>query len=395
MLPLLENGENQLKQGQLQTALADLQQALAIAQKSNDRQTQANAHTLIAEAYIYQEQYPKALNALQQALEVYRSLGDRAGQGGVLNRMGWLYLSQSDWTKAKEPLQQAIVLLRTPNPTQEERYQEADTVSLQGAIAVLESRTEDGRKLLEEALKLSQASENRRAEANTLSFRGTWFSQQKNYEQAIAAYQQADQIYQQIGRAIDRIIIFSSLHSVYVQLKQYPNAQKVLIQGVELARKFDSKKQLASMLNSLGELQASELKQPKEGIQTLEEALRITREIGDRTTELEVLFHLSSAYPKVNQYDKAIASLKIALTINRDLQKQSSTDELILGEILILQQFGMVLEASDRRKEAIPYLQQGLAIIEKADKVAQKYAEAKLLGKRTIALTLVQPGGNS
>jgi tetratricopeptide (TPR) repeat protein len=78
---LLEQGDQQFRVSQYQTALQSWQQALAIYQEIKDRLGEGSACRRIGNVYLSLRNYPKAIDFYKQYLAIVRELKDKKGEG--------------------------------------------------------------------------------------------------------------------------------------------------------------------------------------------------------------------------------------------------------------------------------------------------------------------------
>jgi CHAT domain-containing protein/Tfp pilus assembly protein PilF len=86
------------------------EQALAIARETGDRQLEATTLSNIGKVYYTLEQYDLAQAAYRQALTITRAVGLRQLEGKTLNKIGELYRGQNHPAKAVEVLRQALAI---------------------------------------------------------------------------------------------------------------------------------------------------------------------------------------------------------------------------------------------------------------------------------------------
>ncbi len=133
--------------------------------------------------------------------------------------------------------------------------------------------------------------------------------------------------------------------------------------ALDSARRVGNRRGEAWILTSLGE--ALGITGDSEGIGCLEQALAISREVGDVMGETRAANNLAGVYLRVDRTEEALDLLHLALSLKRELGHR-------FGEGVALENLGDVLLRLDRADEAINYLEQArrtFAEIKEADGV--------------------------
>ena len=110
---LLELGEAFRLIDEYAASTALLRQALAMAQRLDDRQGAAHALLSLGEALWWQAEVTAAQGYYQQALEMYQSIGDRRGAAHALRGLGDALLQQAEVTAAQGYYQQALEMYQS------------------------------------------------------------------------------------------------------------------------------------------------------------------------------------------------------------------------------------------------------------------------------------------
>jgi DNA-binding SARP family transcriptional activator len=119
--------------------------------------------------------------------------------------------------------------------------------------------------------------------------------------------------------------------------------------ALDSARLAGDRQGEAWVLNSLGE--ALGMTGDSEGIGRLEQALTISREVGDRMGESRAANNVADAYLRLGRAEEALGLLHRALELDREVGSR-------FGEGLVLINLGDALLGLDRPDEAIDFLQQ-------------------------------------
>jgi tetratricopeptide (TPR) repeat protein/transcriptional regulator with XRE-family HTH domain len=98
--------------GRLDEARTELDEALDIATRLDDRLGQAHTQYDLAYLWWRRGDHVAALHCAQQALDLYRAAGHRTGQADALNDVGWYHAMLGDYRQTLTHCQQALALHR-------------------------------------------------------------------------------------------------------------------------------------------------------------------------------------------------------------------------------------------------------------------------------------------
>ncbi|HLY26763.1 MAG TPA: tetratricopeptide repeat protein, partial [Aggregatilineales bacterium] len=144
------------------------------------------------------------------------------------------------------------------------------------------------------------------------------------------------------------------LGTVAADLSDYPLARKYLEQALALSREIGDRVDEAATLNNLGNVARYEDKY-EEARTYLEDALSIRRESGDRRGEEAVLNNLGEVAREEGNLTGARSYLEQSLRISREVEDRS-------GEGIALETLGKIAEEEGDYLRAQTYLQQSLAL---------------------------------
>jgi CHAT domain-containing protein/uncharacterized protein HemY len=136
-----------------------------------------------------------------------------------------------------------------------------------------------------------------------------------------------------------------------------------------VAQATDPRKTEADRLLQQG-IEQIESREPKNALQTLEQALQIYQAIKDRRGEGQSLVNLGRAYQYLKNYDKAIKYSKQSLSIARSIKDQQL-------EVEALKRLGLIYLRTRNHPKSISYVEQTLAIHRKNN---NRVEEARSLG---------------
>jgi CHAT domain-containing protein/Flp pilus assembly protein TadD len=135
---------------------------------------------------------------------------------------------------------------------------------------------------------------------------------------------------------------------------QYQAAIQSLETALNIYREIGDRNGEGKALNNLG-IAYSDLGQYQKAIEFYQQSLTITREIGDRNGEGFALGNLGIAYNRLGQYQKAIEFFQQSLTIFREIGNRN-------GEGFALGNLGIAYNSLGQYQKAIEFYQQSLTI---------------------------------
>ncbi|MBD1881997.1 CHAT domain-containing protein [Coleofasciculus sp. FACHB-T130] len=385
----LEQDSKALKS--LQQALATFEQALVIVRAIGDRQGEAVTLNNIGEAYLQLEQDSKALKSLQQALAI--AIGDRQGKAVTLNNIGEAYLQLRQYSKALESLQQALAINREVN----NKTGEVETFGIIARIYSLQGQKPKALEIHQQALAIFRELGNRVNEYHTLLDIGEIYSDIGQYAKALESLQQALAINREVGNKFLESAILSRIAWVYQTLGRDSKAQEFEQQAAKISSPFpigeinipprlDAKtlelaEQALAISRKVGDTSAQiealkiiaaiyvTSRQNSKALESSQQVLAIARKVGDTSAQIEALKGIEFIYLALGQHSKALESIQQALAISREVGDR-------LEEATILREISDIYLISRQNSKTLEPLQQALAI---ARKVGDKTREFSTL----------------
>jgi tetratricopeptide (TPR) repeat protein len=151
---------------------------------------------------------------------------------------------------------------------------------------------------------------------------------------------------------------------VYRNLGAYPKALESYDQALAITRKLGDKKGESKTLNNIGVVYDN-LGQYSKALEFYQQALAIARKISDKAGEGTIFYNVGLVYNNLGQYPKALESLQQALIIRTAVDDRA-------GEGATLTGIGLVYNNLGQYPKALQSLQNALAIrTEVGDRVGQ------------------------
>jgi len=231
------------------------QQALAIYQELGERSGKAEALYHIGDTYLDLQQIAPALDNIQQSLAIRREVGDRQGEGRSLGLLGVAQVKQGQVAQGLQTLQQSVAILResvnTPGERKRQQFYQGLFLAWLGYAHLQSDKPEQASELFQQALGVSQEIKNPSIEMLTRFFTGLFYEKQKQPAAAIEAYQRSLVLAKQTGARTTEANILNQIGSVYVEQKQYPQAREYYQQTLKIVRETNNRKTEAEIVLSI------------------------------------------------------------------------------------------------------------------------------------------------
>jgi len=221
------------------------------------------------------------------ALELSLEQGDVEAQADALRRLGYVHWQKSDYPLALE--------------------------------------------FYEEALKKATEAKANKLVGKTMIEMGNLYNSMGSFDKARTSYLKAAVIMKEEKELNELARIYNNLGSMYLREKRWRDALKVLSQCMTLADQIGDMtiKGWAAFNTASGMLH---LNQPQDALEQLNTAMTLLRRSDDRIGVMTTYMVYGSVYSELKDWEKALASFKMATAIVRDLQMPSMEAE-ILGEL--------------------------------------------------------------
>lgn len=180
---------------QFKKSIDFLDQGLKLARRISDHQYEANGLLGLGQTYDDLEQYQKATECCLEALAIYQRIGDRHGEAITLGNLGNIYNSMNDNHCAIDYHQKSLEVAREIG----DRSWEAGSLVNMGIAYKELGRHQKAIECCQQGLEIAQQVQNSRFSANAWFHLGDASATLHQITDAIAAYENARDLYQLIG----------------------------------------------------------------------------------------------------------------------------------------------------------------------------------------------------
>jgi CHAT domain-containing protein len=347
-----EQGQAYSDLGQHKRAIALLQSAIAMAQKHNDRLTEAAAQGAIGTAYWALGDYEQALESHQTSLNIARELNNSSYIAIALNNLGNVYVSRADRYTYQATSAQIEGddrdYTRLTQAANRDRAEAKMLFEQSVQMAQTSSGLEEVRALmnLNRLLVRSQESGVRGQESGV---RGQG-SGVRSRESGVGSRESgvSNNLEGQLSDR-DRDLILRNFNRARELLEKIPDSRDKAFALINLAESIRG--QQSGIRSTESRVWSTESKQ------LLEEALAIARTIGDSRAESFALGSLGELYEATGDLNRA---LELNRTAQFAAQQVNAPDSLYLWQWHV----GRMLKALGEREKAIAAYEQAIATLQ-------------------------------
>jgi tetratricopeptide (TPR) repeat protein len=299
---------------------------------------------------LFQDGNPQALERIAEAIAIHRSLGDAAGVASGLNTLGRFHSVRGEMRKARESYDEAIALARALG----NRRMEA----MASAMPARHRQYGDAQKALDyftRSLALGQALTDAVLQANPLNNMGVAYRDLGDYRSALECFAQTLALLRSLGGVPDldresRVMLnMADLHQI---LGESGTALDLYRQVLVIARRLPSMELDATALTGIAESH-SRLEEPRTARESAEAALPPLA-ASERSRRAGVCpRHPGRAWRQLGDSDKALASLREALRIERESEDRYAEPNTLINLATVERDRGDLSEALAHAQAAI------------------------------------------
>ena len=332
-LDLLVQLCDKTKYSDFETSLIYGRKGIEIAQKINDKGSEAKIRNKLGLAYANQSEYKKSAIEYELAKELFEVVGDEDMQGVVYNNLGLLSHYKNDYAQELKYYHKAL-----------EIYQKLNSPSRKAMIYVNMGRVYIGKKdyktaasYFEKAYKNYDELKDYPRVVTCLNNIAALYSMSKDYEMSRMYFDKNLELLESIEGYDDRkaMVLYNS-STVLIQLKDYQLAEERLNKALLIVEKEGSKDGLAICYHDFGILYLHQEKY-KQAESSFIKSLKISKEIKHLELEIENYKYLSRLYDETNEYEKAYHNYKRYASIkdsifDKQIEKINEVEQKYLEE---------------------------------------------------------------
>lgn len=241
-----------LKFSQPSKAIEYYKQSLNIRETLGYKQSSINTLNNLAKAYLLLKNKAESITSLNKALELSKEIGDPLAEANIHNELGNTYLSIEDYPEA---LRRYLLALKI----RQSYGKDEDIARTMVNIALVYRRLglfRNAQKYMSEAKGLT---ENLDAKPDLKIYiyqnMGNVFYDQKQYTDAINAYQKALELSEKKGDDLQVTRVLRNIAQTYLDLNKPSKARNTITQAIKIALRSNQNQVLADLYNTLGNIE--------------------------------------------------------------------------------------------------------------------------------------------
>lgn len=295
-----------------------LGEIITLSEAINDKNRLSDGYIKQGELLSVIGEYDKAKEICQSALTIKRAIGDKIGEGKALRGMGFINWRSADYKDALEYHKQALGVHREAGSREAEGF---ELISL-GEIYRKLGQYEDALSNLHQAFELHRE-EKIITGQNVSAFNiGNVYGEIGNHEKCAEYYKECWRIIKESGftslHAYSHLIVPISLANVYSRMGNYDESLQYYAEALDISRGLGDKAEEANILSYIAATKTI-LGEYDESVKRYRHALKIYRELRDRKAEGAVLNHMGNIYRQyLNDYREALFYYEEGLEVARD-----------------------------------------------------------------------------
>lgn len=212
---LYNTSEEQLNKGNASEAIKQLQEAISLLNKTNEKQLLASTHIRLASIYYRQGSYPASLEHNLSALQLHEQINNESGIFFNLVNIAGIQSTQKDFDTALKTIQRAFLLSKN----------RGDSLNMSVCLTnigniYLEMKRPDALLYFQKALTLGK-DRNINQSVNILTNMGSIYTERKNYDAALENFEKALVLAQKINSKYACGEVWIKMGILHYAQKQY------------------------------------------------------------------------------------------------------------------------------------------------------------------------------
>jgi class 3 adenylate cyclase/lipopolysaccharide biosynthesis regulator YciM len=272
-------------------SISEIEKALSIAEKLNNKNDQANILGVLGNTYIKKGDYTKAIWYFKKAVRIDC---DEELRTGILGNMGDAYSDIGDYSNALNSFQEALKIIERTMADSKKAIRK-DTATYGLLLVTI----------------------------------GDIYTASSQYKMALANYDSALKINARLQYPLFEMLIYGSMGNMYKLMKQYNKATDYYNKALSYSKDLKLKKDEADFLNDLSNIYLDSGDIAK-GMEYAEQSLAITMQLHNDKQVCEINITLGKIYIAQKNYEQAVACLQNAYNIGSRLGLLEQKTECLL-----------------------------------------------------------------
>jgi len=336
--------------GQVEKSIEYFKKALHISRKIGDKRHESSDLNSIGLAYSNLGQLEKSIKYYEQLLHINKEIGDKQMEGETLYSLGFMYLNLGQMEKAKEYFKQSLPIYRENGEKEKE-------LSLLYNLGLTYFNFDQINKAIEyykQALLINREIGDIHSLGSIVENIAFAYSNLGQVEQSIKYYEQSLAFYKEIGDKKKEGSILNDIGSVYYNSNQIEKAIEYYKQALDINKNIEDKQSEGMVLNNLG-IAHYALRQVNKAIDFYNQALAISWK---STGMVSILVNLGAAFNTLGDTEKMKKNYEQALSLSKEIgdKEEEGRCLTVLGDAY--NQLRQVNKAIDYYKNALSVFEQ-------------------------------------
>jgi tetratricopeptide (TPR) repeat protein len=315
--------------GEYDKTMSYANDAIDLSKKINYKKGNAEALNVIGAAYMFQGNYNEALEYYFESLKIREVMEDKKGIAAAYSNIGLVYMYQGDYSKALKNHQASLKI-------EKERGDKAGIAGSYNNIGIVYEDLGNYPEALKNhlaSLKIDEELGNKSGIANSYNNIGSIYEIQRNFKEALKNHYAALKIRQELGDQRGIADSYLSIGNCNKELGNFTEALKNFLESLDIANAIGNKPGVGNAYNNIGNVYMvqgdSAYAKGNENfaindryplaIENYKISLKIREEIGDRAGVASNYNNLGAVNLKLKKYGPALIYLNDALDVSKEI----------------------------------------------------------------------------
>jgi CHAT domain-containing protein/tetratricopeptide (TPR) repeat protein len=309
-------GVIQYAQGDLPAALEDYQKAAKLYEILDDKERFAALLLDIGQIEHARAEYSHAHDSFKKALALSEALGDKKRITLGLNSIGAIYAAQGDYLTALDYYQKSLAIC------EEIKYEPMMPTPLMniGSTYRIMGNNALALQYYQRSLQLIEPYNDKRRTASVLNNIGEIHQSQGNYSQALDYSQKALAMVQEVGHKADVPLYEQQIGSIHLARRDYALALAHFEKSLSLNESLGQRAMIVIALQNIGNVHQLEGRNDR-ALEYFQRSLRLAEELKEPSLIAAAHVGLSTIYLAQGKSETALASAELALALASKMQR--------------------------------------------------------------------------
>ena len=300
-----------------------LDDIITLSKEKNDESRLSDGYIKQAELLSVMGEFQKAKEICQSALTLKRKIGDRIGEGKALRGMGFIHWRSADYKDALKYHKEALNVHREVGSTEAEGF---ELISL-GEVYRKLGQYDNALSNLHESLRIHREGRNITGQ-NVSAFNiGNVYQEMGDYKACAEYYQESWRIIKESGlksfNSYAHLLVPISLANACSRLGNYSDSLQYYNEALDISRGLGDQSEEGNILSYIAAVH-SILGNHKESLDHYQEALRIFIALGDEESAGKVLAPIANIlHQNLNDYENALKYYRKSLKAQKKIGNEN------------------------------------------------------------------------